>query len=184
MTRGRPGRARRRGPAAGRAAAVGGGAALALGAAAALAAATGEPLLFPSLGPTVYLLFADPLGTAAAPRNIVLGHLVGIGAGVLGLAATGLTGAAPDLEDATWERAAAAVIAIGLTCALMPALGCPHPPAGATTLIVALGLLRTPHQLAAVAAGVVLVTAVGHAANRAAGVPHPPWRPRPSPRAG
>jgi hypothetical protein len=45
------------------------------------------------------------------------------------------------------------------------------PPAGATTLLVSLGLLDQPGQLAWILAGVVLLTAVAWALNRLAGLP-------------
>jgi hypothetical protein len=54
-----------------------------------------------------------------------------------------------------------------------------HPPVGATTQIVSLGLLQTPPgmaaQIAAQMAGVVLLTVVGWPINRASGVPVPVW---------
>jgi len=59
--------------------------------------------------------------------------------------------------------------------ALLILLSSPHPPAGATTLIVGLGLLTTPAQLAAMAAGVILLTVVGWLMNRLLGVPVPLW---------
>lgn len=37
-----------------------------------------EPLLFPSLGATVYLFFSTPLAPAASPRHALIGHGVGI----------------------------------------------------------------------------------------------------------
>ncbi|WP_246843388.1 HPP family protein [Allokutzneria sp. NRRL B-24872] len=133
-----------------------------------LAMATGEPLLFPSLGPTAFLIFTRPAPPTASPRNTVLGHLIGVGAGWLGLAVCGLLNTPPDLAHADWARVGAAAIALGLTCGLMPLLGVPHPPAGATTLIVALGLLRTPEQLAVLMTGVVLITLLGVVINRLA----------------
>jgi hypothetical protein len=48
-------------------------------------------------------------------------------------------------------------------------------PSGATVLIVSLGLLRTPTQMATIAAGVVLLTAVGWLAARASDAPVPVW---------
>ena len=47
--------------------------------------------------------------------------------------------------------------------------------AGATTLIVGLGLLHTPAQLVVAAAAVVLVTAVDRVYNRATGTGMPLW---------
>jgi hypothetical protein len=41
----------------------------------------------------------------------------------------------------------------------------PHAPAGATTLIVGLGILKTPGQLAVMVLSVVLVTLLASAAN-------------------
>ncbi|MEV6208934.1 hypothetical protein [Kitasatospora sp. NPDC051914] len=75
----------------------------------------------------------------------------------MALAATGLLDVLPDLTDITWARLAAAAIALGLACGLMPLLGTARPPAAATTLIVAMGLLRTPAQLAVVMLAVVLL---------------------------
>lgn len=137
---------------------------------------SGLPFLFPSLGPTAFLLFYTPLTTPASPRNTVLGHLVGCVSGYVALAATGLLDTPPDLTDITWARLAASAIALGLTCGLMPLLGVAHPPAAATTLIVALGLLRTPGQLAVMMLAVALLAAQGLVVNRLAGLPYPWWR--------
>ncbi|MFI5615496.1 HPP family protein [Amycolatopsis sp. NPDC051903] len=139
-----------------------------------------QPLVFPSLGPTAFLLFSTPLIPAACPRNTVIGHLIGIGAGALGLLATGLADVPPNLSEVTLPRVAAAAIALGLTCGLMPLLHVSHPPAAATTLIIALGMLRTPLQLLVMFAGVLLITAQGIVVNRLAGVPYPLWSPRPA----
>ncbi|HUQ00113.1 MAG TPA: HPP family protein, partial [Aeromicrobium sp.] len=53
-----------------------------------------------------------------------------------------------------------------------------HPPAGATTLIVSLGVLHQPKQLVAMAVAIILVTALGWVANNVAGVRTPLWSPR------
>ena len=50
-----------------------------------------------------------------------------------------------------------------------------HPPAGATVLIVSLGLLQTLREMADLMVGVVLLTVVGWIVNRAVGVPVPLW---------
>jgi CBS domain-containing membrane protein len=51
---------------------------------------TGEPLVFPSLGPTAFMLFYQPTSAAACPRNAIAGHLIGILAGYLSLRLFGL----------------------------------------------------------------------------------------------
>ncbi|MFI9011531.1 HPP family protein [Actinosynnema sp. NPDC053489] len=143
----------------------------------ALAVCTAQPLLFPSLGPTAYLLFATPTHPAASPRNTVVGHVIGVLAGAAGLAAFNLWHTPPDLVHLTWGRAGAAVLALTLTCGGMAWSNRPHPPAGATTLIIALGVLHTPVQLAEILLGVVLLLVAATAINRLTGVPQPLWDP-------
>ncbi len=43
-----------------------------------LAVVTGSPFVFPSLGPTAYLLFIAPLQQNSSPRNTILGHALGL----------------------------------------------------------------------------------------------------------
>ena len=50
-----------------------------------------------------------------------------------------------------------------------------HSPAGVTALMISLGLLDTPSELLAIAAGVVLLTVVVWIINRILGVPVPVW---------
>src|SRR5690606_2091028 len=72
---------------------------IAIGAMAAVAYATREPFVFPSLGPTAFLLFYTPLLPASSPRNTFFGHLIGAAAGYLSLVVFGLTDAAPALAS-------------------------------------------------------------------------------------
>ncbi len=143
---------------------------------------TGQPFVFPSLGPTVYLALTAAPTPAASPRNTLLGHLVSAGAGYIALAATGLTRATPDLSHPDVHRVAAVVIALALTSAGMLLADSTHPPGGATTLIVALGLLRTPGQLLVLMAAVTVTTAVLIVVNRLARRPYPLWAPLPGAR--
>jgi CBS domain-containing membrane protein len=43
-----------------------------------LAVVTDSPFVFPSLGPTAYLLFIAPLAENSSPRNTILGHGIGL----------------------------------------------------------------------------------------------------------
>ena len=142
-----------------------------------LAMASSQPFVFPSLGPTAFLLFYSPLAPTAAPRSCFLGHLIGVLAAYLSLVLFGLTDVPPDLFDITPARVGALALALALTLTLMAWLDIPHAPAGATTLIVALGLLRTPEELAILMLAVVVLTAQGFVINRLAGLPFPVWRP-------
>lgn len=150
-----------------------------IGLMAAAAWITGAPFVFPSLGPTAFLLFYTPVQPAASPRNTVLGHLIGVLAGYLALALFGLLEAPPALATTvTTARVAAAALSLGLTSGAMVWAKVPHPPAGATTLIVSLGILREPWQLAVLMLAVVLLVAQGFVINRLAGIPYPFWAPR------
>src|SRR5947199_4484164 len=80
-------------------------------------------------------------------------------------------------EGVTWPRVIAAGLSLGLTSGVMVLLKSPHPPAGATTLIVSLGILRQPWQLVLLMAAVVLLTLQAIAINRLAGIPYPLWSP-------
>ncbi|MFC5745765.1 HPP family protein [Actinomadura rugatobispora] len=169
---------------------LGGAAATALMAAvcisvpAALAWWTDRPLVFPSLGPTIFLALTSPFAEPSCPRNTLLGHLVSAAAGYAALVCAGLTRTPPDLLHPDARRILAVAIALGLTCAGMAAPWTRHPPGGATTLIVALGLLRTPAQLLDLMAAIVLTSALLVVLNRLAGRPCPWWRPSPARREG
>lgn len=140
---------------------------------------TGSPFIFPSLGPTAFLLFYTPLAPAASPRNTVFGHAIGAGAGFLSLLVFGLQDAAPALSsEVTAGRVGAAAMSLGLTAGLMVWFKVPHPPAGATTLIVSLGILRTPSHLVVLMVAVVLLTIQGFVINRIAGLDYPRWAAR------
>lgn len=152
---------------------------ISIGVMAAAAWATASPFVFPSLGPTAFLFFYTPTAASAAPRNTVLGHLIGAVAGYISLLVFGLATAAPALSSSvTLPRVGAAALSLGLTAGLMVWLRVPHPPAGATTLIVSLGILRTPLQLAVLMLAVVALTIQGFIINRAAGIDYPAWAPR------
>jgi CBS-domain-containing membrane protein len=151
-----------------------------IGVMAAAAWATGSPFVFPSLGPTAFLFFYTPLAASAAPRNTIFGHAIGALAGYLSLVLFGLTDAGPALASGvSMARVGAAALSLGLTSGLMVWLRVPHPPAGATTLIISLGILTLPSQLAVLMLAVVLLTVQGFVINRAAGIDYPVWRPKP-----
>ena len=152
-----------------------------IGLMAAAAWVTGSAFVFPSLGPTAFLLFYTPNQASASPRNTFVGHLIGAVAGYISLVLFGLTEAAPALASTvTLPRVGAAALSLGLTSGLMVWGRVPHPPAGATTLIVSLGILRTPSELGVLMLAVALLTAQGFLINRAAGIDYPRWAPKQS----
>lgn len=146
---------------------VGTMAALLVGLMAALAALTDEPFIFPSLGATVYLLLTAPGTPAASARATVAGHAIGAASGLLALAVFGLrTEPAAVANTIGATRVGAVALALGLTCAVMVATGLGHPPAGATTLIVSLGFLRTVEQVAILMVAIVVVVVLTGASSR------------------
>lgn len=143
-----------------------------------------QPFIFPSLGPTAFLFFYTPLAPAASPRNAIVGHLIGAAAGWASLAVFGLLDAGPAVAaGVTSARVGAAALSLGLTSGLMVLLRAPHPPAGATTLIVSLGLLRTPAQLAVLMAALVILALQAMFINRLAGLRYPLWAAHRTPEA-
>lgn len=146
-----------------------------------------QPLVFPSLGPTAFLLFYRPHAEASCPRNALVGHLIGALSGLAALAAFGLLGQGPALTHLSAARIGAAAMSLGLTAGCMVWVGTPHPPAGATTLIISLGFLHTPTAVGVLMAGVALLVAQGIVINRWAGIDYPVWTPhhlaRPTPAA-
>jgi CBS-domain-containing membrane protein len=153
---------------------------IAIGVMSLVALVTGSPFVFPSLGPTAFLHFYTPLAPTACPRNTFFGHLIGVLSGVVSLALFGLLGAGPALGDMTAGRVGAVALSLGLTSGLMVWFRVPHPPAGATTMIVSLGLLRGLDQWAVLMVAVVLLTVQAFVINRLAGLPYPRWSPLPA----
>jgi hypothetical protein len=130
-----------------------------------------QPWLFPSLGPTIMVIAETPAQPAAHPRNVFVGHVVAVAAGWLALLVTGLR-TAPSALQAGLDvpRIAAAVIALTLTVVVLQLLRMPHAPAGATTLMVGLGILARPRDLVVIVLSVLLVTIVASGTNILAAV--------------
>lgn len=148
------------------------------GSLAAIAVAVDEPLVFPSLGPTVYALLHKPWARISAPRSIVLGHAAGIAAGVVALWAFGLLDAPVPMDGpVSWARAAAAALSVGLTLGTTTGLDIAHPPAAATTLIVSLGFITRPGDLLMILVAVVALAVLGATVHRVAGLRTPWWSP-------
>jgi len=150
-----------------------------IGSLALLAMLTRTPFIFPSLGPTAFLFFFSPTLPTASPRNTVYGHAIGILCGYGALAATGLTAAPPAIQVGVDPmRILAAALSLALTGALMILLKAAHPPAGATTLIISLGIVTRPVYLLVIEVAVILLTAQAILINRLAGIEYPIWSKR------
>ncbi|MGB9977783.1 HPP family protein [Methanobacterium sp.] len=128
----------------------------------------GQPWLFPSLGPTAYLQVETPELKSAHLYNTLVGHYVGIAAGLMGIAIFSLWATPPVLVIhqllPAWVGAAA--VAIFLTIIINMFLRSSHPPAAATTLLVSLGTFRTPSQISVLIAGVLIIAIIGEILRR------------------
>ncbi len=150
---------------------------------AAAALVTHAPFVFPSLGPTAFLFFYSPTAETASPRNALIGHLIGAAMGWLSLAVFGLLDAGPAVTvGVTLPRVLAAGLSLGTTSGLMILLRAAHPPAGATTLIVSLGILTSLWQIGVLMLAVIFLTVQAFVINRLAGIPYPFWSATPTGR--
>ena len=149
---------------------------LAIAILAGLALVSHEPLLFPSVGPTAFLLSYRPRAPAASPRNTLCGHAIGIACGYAALRLTGLEHApSAVLEDINGPRVLAAALSLAATGGLMAAFRVVHPPAGATTLIISLGIITQPDHLAIIEVSAALLVLQALAVHRLTGIDYPLW---------
>ncbi len=146
---------------------------------AAIAMLTQEPFIFPSVGASAFILFYRPLVPAASPRNVLIGHAIGVLSGWFSLWIFGLLGA-PSAFDVGMDgmRVAATAVGMGLTCALMVWLRAAHPPAAATSLLVSMGLISSLWHLPLLLAGASILVLQAFVMHRIAGVKYPYWSPQ------
>jgi CBS domain-containing membrane protein len=137
------------------------------------------PLVFPSLGPTAFLLFFTPELPTASPRNTLCGHAIGIVCGYAALWLTGLQHAPSTMQEGVnTARIVAAALSLALTGALMILFDVVHSPAGATTLIISLGIITRPAHLLGMEAAITLIVIQAIVTHRLRGVAFPLWSPR------
>ncbi|UIP00709.1 HPP family protein [Halobaculum sp. CBA1158] len=129
---------------------------------------SGQPFIFPSLGPSAFILAFERRGERTRVYRIVGSHAIGGIAGLLAywLVAGGVTLMATPagLSPEGLRLAASGLLSIVATSWGMIATDTNHPPACATTLIVSLGLLSTPLQVLIIVASVVVLVEVHRAA--------------------
>lgn len=150
---------------------------------AAVAMMSRTPFVFPSLGPTAFLFFFTPRAPAASPRSTIYGHAIGILCGYGALWLFGLEHAPPAMATGvSAARVGAAALSLAATGALMILAKAAHPPAGATTLIISLGIVIKPLHLLVIEVAVAMLTLQAIAINRLAGIDYPLWALREGPR--
>ncbi|MFC4359505.1 HPP family protein [Halobium salinum] len=142
-----------------------------------LAWGTGQPFLFPSLGPSAYALAVTPSAATSRWQRAVGGHLFGVLAGLLayhtiapGLSVTDIP---PALSMPGLQLVGSGFVAVGLTTVAMLRTDLRHAPACATTLIVGLGLLTSLWE-AGIIMFAICVLAVADHLIPTTGVDEPP----------
>ena len=74
-----------------------------------------------------------------------------------------------------WRFICTAAFSLGLTSAIMVFLDAPHPPAGSTTLLVALGYMGRLEHIGYLILAVVMLTGISILFNRMAGIKYSIW---------
>jgi CBS-domain-containing membrane protein len=147
-----------------------------IGILAGVAMISGTPFVFPSLGPTAFLFFFTPRTPSASPHHTIYGHAIGILCGYGALLVFGLHHAPPAMATGvSAARVGAAALSLAATGALMILFKAAHPPAGATTLIISLGIVTRPFHLLVIEVAVAALTVQAIAINRLAGIDYPVW---------
>jgi CBS-domain-containing membrane protein len=153
---------------------------LALGVISAAAYFTQFPLLFPPLGPSAFILFRMPMSASAAPRTVLLSHLLGLLSGFCALGAGYFlfsSGAVNDQGTVTTGSIIILSLAMGLSSLSMIWMECNHPPATATALIVAMGYITSFSHVAGFIAAVIFLISLAFLFNRIlGGLPYSHWR--------
>lgn len=132
----------------------------------ALAWITGQPFLFPSLGPSAYLLATGEKPRAQGAYHVIGGHAI---AGVAGLLAYMVFAPGLIVVDAFeqgqhFSTEVGKLVLSGIAAMVVTTVGMlwsdtNHPAACATTLIVALGLMSTVVDIVIIVISVALLVA-------------------------
>ncbi|MCK6551615.1 HPP family protein [Myxococcota bacterium] len=136
----------------------------------AIAHFTARPFVFPALGASAFLLVTTPSAPQSSLKNVAASYAIAIACGWGSMWLFGLADRPPDAMAALGvARALAVGTALGLTGALMIVLDVRHPPASAATVMIALGVMREPIDLAVVELAALLLAAMAmgvHALHR------------------
>ncbi|WP_292380012.1 HPP family protein [Methanosarcina sp. UBA289] len=125
---------------------------------------TGNLWLFPSLGPSIFMMVESPHIKSSSLYNMTVGHLVGI---ISGYSIAIITGAAYvqsvfEVGHLQLSHVVASCIAIALVILIHIPLKASHPPAVATTFLITLGSFKaTWHDLSAILIGIVIIAIAG-----------------------
>ena len=149
---------------------------LAIGILGYLAHLTSWPLIFPSLGPSLFLIFYAPQKAMSSPRNTFLAHLLGGGMGFLVYKLFCYFTLISSPGFGLGKMFSAALV-VGILGFLMVRLRILHPPAASTALIAATGYLPHWHYLLILALALFIIISQAKIFHFLAGVKYPWWAP-------
>ncbi len=134
------------------------------------------PLVFPSLGPTAFLIFYAPASPMSSPRNTILGHMLGAitGWGAFHIVQA-YTGGTMTSQTISWALIISTAIALGLSGFFMTLTGIIHPPAASTALLAAMGVLDRFEGIVILELAVIMLTLEAWIFHRISGVHYPLW---------
>jgi|SRR5581483_4809372 len=110
-------------------------------------------LIVPPFGASCVLLFSAPQSPFAQPQNVIGGHVLSAGVGLLAMFLLGPT-------------YAAMAVGVGLAIVVMRLTGTVHPPAGANPILVILGHASWWYLAAPVAIGAAALVGIAVAYHR------------------
>ncbi|SEH16551.1 HPP family protein [Natronorubrum sediminis] len=129
-----------------------------------LAWGSGQPFLFPSLGPSAYLLATGEKPRAEGSYHVIGGHAIAAVCGLITylVFADGLVAVDVFEQGAPFSSDVGLLVLSGTLAMVLTTIGMlwsdtNHPAACATTLIVALGLMSTVLEVIIIVASVILL---------------------------
>lgn len=128
-----------------------------------------HPWLFPSLGPTIFIVAYMPETRMASMFNVVAGHGLGVMAGLTGVLVAGAAWepSVAQVVTLTPEQIWASVIAVTLTVFAQIATRAFHPPAVSTALLIAVGAFHvTFDDIGTLLVGIGLTALLGEPLRR------------------
>ena len=132
-------------------------------------------LIFPSLGPTIFLQFYAPQAPMSAPKNTILGHLIGALIGLFFYWISVNMGLSSDTT--ALGNILIGALAVGTSGTLMVLTELLHPPAASTTLIAAFGFLENPVDIFAIVVSAAVLSMEAWLLHKLAGIRYPMWSP-------
>ncbi len=119
-----------------------------------------SPLIFTSLGPTAYEMIETPTRPSARTYNVLVGHSVGIVAGLVALGSShAWAEPAVSLHGVPLQHVVAVLIAGFLTVVGTLMLKATQPASLSTTLLIGLGTMQTWHAVLSIAVSVGVMAA-------------------------